>query len=168
MKLSVPYYSQFVDVEDKFWMPRACLPTCLKMILSFKHKAENVPIIELIKKGETEGGYGKSGWFHDSIVNLAKGYGLESYRAEKIENIESLKNSLDKNSPVIVSIIKFILGQTKFHTVVLTGYEEAEGSVSGFYFHDPESTSNDRDRNARFVDIKTFEKEWRKMAIFID
>jgi uncharacterized protein YvpB len=167
MKLLVPYYSQFADVEDRYWMPRACLPSCLKMVLDYHNKTNTPSINDLIKKGEADGGYGKSGWFHDSIVNLAKEYGLDAHREENILGIESLKNSLDKNNPIIVSVTKFILGQTKFHTIVLTGYEEVGGEVSGFYFHDPESTSIERHRESQFVNIETFNKEWRKMAIFI-
>ncbi|MFA6340721.1 MAG: C39 family peptidase [Candidatus Paceibacterota bacterium] len=169
MKLNVPYYSQFIDVSDRYWMPRACLITCLKMVLNYYGKAEDVSIDDLIKKGQDIGGYGKSGWFHDSIVALAKDLGLEVHREEKIDTEEGLlhiKGSIDKNDPVIVSIVKDILGQKKFHTVVITGYEEKDGKISGFYFHDPESTSDERNREAKFVDTDIFKSEWRRMAIF--
>lgn len=171
MKLQAPYYSQFIDVQDKYWMPRACLPTCLKIILAYNKKADDISLDQLILDLNTKGGYGKSGWFHDHIVEYAKGVGLYAYREEKMnedKGVSEIKKTLDEGNLVIVSVIKFILGQTKFHTVVLLGYEEKAGVVSGFYFHDPESTSDDRNREPIFVDIETFKRQWRRMAIFIE
>lgn len=170
MKLKVPYYSQFIDVKDRYWMPRSCLIACTKMVLDFYGKATDISLDDLIKKGNDEGGYGKSGWFHDSIVKLFTEFGLVSHREEKIEienGLAHIKESIDTNEPLIVSIVKDILGQKKFHTVVITGYEEKDGKIIGFYFHDPESTSEDRNREALFVDIEIFKSEWRKMAIFV-
>ncbi|MCR4330440.1 MAG: C39 family peptidase, partial [Patescibacteria group bacterium] len=57
IKLEVPYYSQFLDVEDKYWMPRACGMACAKMVLDF-YKVDTTSLDELIKKGSEEGGYG--------------------------------------------------------------------------------------------------------------
>lgn len=171
MKLQAPYYSQFVDVQDKYWIPRACLPTCLKIILSYNKKSENISLDQLIVDLNAKGGYGKSGWFHDHIVEYAKGVGLYAYREEKMneeKGIAEIKKTLNEGNLVIVSVIKFILGQTKFHTVVLLGYEEKDGIVTGFYFHDPESTSDDRNREPIFVDIGIFKSQWRRMAIFIE
>lgn len=170
MKLKVPYYSQFIDVKDRYWMPRSCLIVCTKMILDFYNKGKDISLNDLISKGNEEGGYGKSGWFHDAIVRLFIEFGLTSHREEKIE-IESglihIKESLDSQNPLIISIVKDILGQKKFHTVVITGYEENDGKITGLYFHDPESTSEDRNREALFVDVEIFKAEWRKMAIFV-
>ncbi len=171
MKLIVPYYSQFIDVQDKYWMPRACLPTCLKIILTYHKKSENTSLDQLIIDLNEKGGYGKSGWFHDHIVEKAKEHGLYAYREEKMnedKGVAEIKKTLDEGNLVIVSVIKFVLGQTKFHTVVLVGYEEKAGAITGFYFHDPESTSDNRNREPFFTDIDTFKRQWRKMAIFIE
>ena len=171
MKLNVPYYSQFTDVQDHYWMPRACLPTCLKIIFEYHGKAKDISLDELIKNLNDAGGYGKSGWFHDAIVAKAKEFGFYAFRQEKmneLNGVTDIKKNLDEGNPVIVSVIKFVLGQTKFHTVVLVGYEEAGGALTGFYFHDPESTSSDHNREPFFVDISTFKKQWRQMAIFIE
>ena len=35
MKLEVPYYSQFLDITDSFWMIRACGATSIKSIGEF-------------------------------------------------------------------------------------------------------------------------------------
>ncbi len=169
--IKIPYYSQFVDVKDHYWVPRACMIACLKMILEYHGKAKDLSIDDLIKKGEAIGAYGKWGWIHDGIITLAHDFGIPAYREEKMnegEGILKIKDSILKKNPPIVSIIKDILGQKKFHTVVIVGYEEKDGKISGFYFHDPESTSEDRNREPIFVDIKTFLNEWRKMAIFFE
>jgi len=165
--LEVPYYSQFYHIKDPFWMPRACGMACVKMVLDF-YKIESLSLIDLIKKGSKEKGYGPSGWFHDYFVELIKGYGLNSHRKEGMgfgDGIEELANYLDDN-PIIISATKFILGQKKFHMVVLTGYRRKNREVQGFYFHDPESTGGDGNKEL-FVGIDDFFREWRRMAIFI-
>ena len=82
------------------------------------------------------------------------------------KGMASIIDALRRNHPVIVSATKHILGQTKFHMVVITGYEEDRGAITGLYYHDPESTTRERGQHL-FVDKETFMREWRKMAIFI-
>jgi len=165
MKLDVPYYSQFLDVSDKKWMPRACGMACVKMILDF-YNAESPELDVLIVEGYKNGGYGKWGWLHDYFVQIFKRFDLGSKRSEGMNNFEELVNELKNGNPIIISAVKHILGQTKFHMVVLTGVEEDDsGNIVGFYYHDPESTDKETGRNI-FVDIETFNNGWRKMAIF--
>lgn len=169
MKLDIPYYSQFLDTSDPYWMPRACGMACLKMVLDFYGK-KTPALLEMCQKGEKEGGYGKSGWFHDYFLKVAHGYGLKAERGEKIGEIMGLQkihDELKDGHPVSVSVTKHILGQTKFHMVALSGYEENEkGQISGFYFNEPESLYPELGKDL-FVDIKDFKRDWRKMAIFI-
>jgi uncharacterized protein YvpB len=176
MKLEVPYYSQFTDVNgDPYWMPRACGMVCLKTILDYHHK-ETPTLLQMCEDGKREGGYGPSGWFHDYFVKVAKGYGLNSERGEKIGEIlglQKIHDELKSGNPVIVSVTKYTLGQKKFHMVVLTGYEENDGiefperkgQLTGFYFNEPESLSSEQGKDL-FVDIKSFKHDWRRMAIF--
>lgn len=174
MKLDVPYYSQFLDIEDRYWMPRACGIVALKMVLDFYLPAQtgkkNIPpIMELVDTCSKAGGYGKSGWFHDALVSLARSFGLEAYRKEKMDiedGTREIINNLREGNPVLVSAVKYILGQTKFHMVVATGFEEKNGVLTGIYYHDPEAIDKLKGRHV-FVDINTFKREWRKMAIFI-
>jgi uncharacterized protein YvpB len=166
--LEVPYYSQFLDVDDKKWMPKSCAIVCLKMILHY-HNDRSLPLMDLIGLGESKGGYGPSGWYHDTLVELAEDYELKARRVEGVnveDGIKDIKSSLEKGNPVIVSAIKYILGQTKFHMVVVTGFEEEDGQITGFYYHDPESADREKGQNI-FTDIKTFTGGWRRMAIFI-
>ncbi len=175
MKLDVPYYSQFLDIDDKYWMPRACGIVALKMVLDFylpagKAGKKDIPsITDLINLCEKAGGYGKSGWFHDSLIALVKNFGFEAYRKEKMDaNIgtEEIVSHLKEGGPVLISAVKYILGQTKFHMVVATGFEEKDGVLAGIYYHDPEAIDGLKGQHV-FVDINTFKREWRKMAIFV-
>jgi uncharacterized protein YvpB len=168
MKLNVPYYSQFLDVDDHYWMPRSCAIACLKMVLDH-HKSEGMSLMELIEDGEKRGGYGPSGWYHDSLIELAEHSGLNAKRVEGVDvekGIKDIADSIRKRNPVIISAVKHILGQTKFHMVVATGFEEKDGEIAGFYYHDPESADREKGQNL-FADINTFIDGWRKMAIFI-
>lgn len=84
-----------------------------------------------------------------------------------ILGFQRVHDELKEGNPVIVSISKYTLGQTKFHMVVLTGYEYNENdSISGLYFNEPEALSLEHGKDV-FVDIKDFRRDWRKMAIFI-
>jgi hypothetical protein len=183
MKLSVPYYSQFLDVEDSFWMLRACGATALKMVAEFQGK-ELPSIVDVCNEAKEKGGYDmQNGWIHDYIVNKAKELGLNAHRTERdLPIIDEIIASLDAGNPVIVSIEKRVLEQKRFHIVVIVGYEKGEVEESGvipdiadsyrlksnscFYYHEPEST--DRNRGAyRSCDIETFKEYWRGKAIFI-
>jgi len=188
MKLDVPYYSQFLDVEDKEWMPRSCSVVCLKMIFDYNSIDKNLSIDDLKQEGVIIGEYTMDGWSHEVLVRLARNHGLHAYRQEfrsqtinisnnsakeseheerlKNEGIEKFVKSLENEELVIVSINKFTLGQEKSHAVLLTGFEKDGEKITGFYYHDPESL--DREKAAHlFVDIKTFKKAWKKFAIFV-
>ncbi len=189
MKLNIPYYSQYRDIKDKYWQKRACGLVCLKMILDFHQKSRCptptflVDLDEFLEIALKKEAFGESGWIHEKLLALAESFGMQAYRKEKMQNEDELKDFLDKGNPVIVSIKakrfspKF---ENKFHQIVLTGYDE-----SGFYYNDPdyqdedpkpsETVTNSLEMNGQvgqggknlFVDKKTFQKYWRKMAIFV-
>jgi uncharacterized protein YvpB len=161
MKLTVPYYSQFVDINDPFWMLRACGVISLKMVCEF-HEKSLPDIITLCDEAKEKGGYDMTnGWVHDYLVSKAKEFGLQAYRKEKITDIQELTNFLDAGNPVIVSVEKRVLEQKRFHMVVLVGYEGDE-----LYYHEPESTDKNRGQY-RVCNRETFMNYWRGMAIFI-
>ena len=185
MKLAVPYYSQFVDVTDPFWMLRACGATSLKMVAEYYEK--DVPdIVTLCEEAKERDGYDMvNGWVHNYIVTKAEELGLQAHRTERETRItDEIIASLELGNPVIVSVEKRVLEQTRFHIIVIVGYEHGErrqafiGDVdpsldafklqptSGFYYHEPEST--DKTRGAyHFCDTETFMNYWRGKAIFI-
>jgi len=186
--LEVPYYSQKLDISDEKWKDKACGITALKMVLDF-FSAKQTPSIDwLIKEMEFVGEHIREGVTHETLVILARNHGFNAYRQEfkshkiniergkvilsKYENelidggvhkiIESLKNEL----PVIVSAVKKFKEEDKPHLVLVVGFEEDANGVVGFYYNDPDSDTVGGGENL-FVDLETFKKYWRKMAIFV-
>ena len=161
MKLSVPYYSQFIDVQDPFWMIRACGATSLKMVCEF-HGKELPDIVTLCNEGKEKGGYDmKNGWIHDYLVAEAKSLGLEAYRKEGLTDMSELMTFLEAGNPVIVSVEKRVLEQKRFHILVLVGFDD-----EGFIYHEPESTDKEKGRY-RKCSFDTFMEYWRGKAIFV-
>lgn len=193
MKLSVPYYSQFVDIQDPFWMLRACGGLCLKMVAEFQG-IEGQDIIDVCNEAKERGGYDmQNGWVHDYLVTKAKELGLQAHRKEGITSLEEIYASLDAGNPVIVSVEKRVLEQTRFHMIVLVGYEkgdESELPITSFsptvatsghlrrssllglspptYLHYHETESTDKEKGKfRSCDEATFLHYFRGKAIFI-
>ena len=176
MKLNVPYYSQYLDVTNTMWQPRACGIACLKMILDTDY-ARSLTLDEMIDQGCAIGAHGEYGWKHAGLVALARQYGTKLSRAEwrhgdtksqdelNEEGIQFLITHLRSGRPAIVSAIKKFQEADKFHMMVLTGFEEKEGVVIGFYYHDSDFQVRGEGENL-FVSIDTFRSKWRRMAIF--
>jgi len=176
MKLSIPYYSQYINVNDPEWQPRACGVVCLKMLLDSKH-TQTTSLDEMIVQGDAIGAYGKSGWEHDGLVALAKQYGVKLERVEwrqsddrnsdelNEEGINVILRQLEAGSPVIVSAIKNFEVKNKFHMVLIVGVEIEEGIVKGFYYHDSDSYTETKGAY-QFVPFGIFSTAWRRMAIF--
>jgi ABC-type bacteriocin/lantibiotic exporter with double-glycine peptidase domain len=160
MKLGVPYYSQFVDLPDPFWMLRACGATCLKMVAEY-HKIDAPDIVTLCNEArEREGYHMTNGWVHEYLVTKAKELGLQAYRKEGLENFDEIIVSLNAGNPVIVSVEKRVLEQTRFHMIVVVGYED--GKV---LYHEPESTDKNRGQY-RECTQEVFMEYFRGKAIF--
>ena len=176
--LSVPYYSQKIDVSNPHWKERACGILCLKMVLDFL-RAKTPPSDEFIQRGVTSGAYGEWGWMHEGLVSVASLFGItmkrkefrsqDSVEAGKLLNkgIDELVLSIEKGKPVLISAIKKWVETKKFHMMVLVGFEMDEGVLKGFYYHDPDAHTPHEGKD-QFVPIETFKKHWRRMAIFVD
>src|SRR3990172_1948517 len=65
--LSVPYYSQKIDVSNPHWKERACGILCLKMVLDFL-RVKTPPSDEFIQRGVTSGAYGEWGGMHEGLI----------------------------------------------------------------------------------------------------
>lgn len=161
MKLSVPYYSQFVDIQDPFWMLRACGACCMKVVAEYQGK-EVPDIIVLCNEAKDRGGYDMTnGWVHDYLVTKAQELGLTAYRKEGLENLEEIKASLDQGNPVIVSVEKRVLEQKRFHIIVVVGYENGQ-----IVYHESESTDKARGQY-RVCTEEIFLDYFRGKAIFV-
>ena len=161
MKLSVPYYSQFVDIVDPFWMVRACGAASFKMVAEFQ--GATVPdLVTFCNEAKDRGGYDMTnGWVHDYLVTKAQELGLEASRKEGLLSVDELATSLQEGNPVIISVEKRVLEQKRFHMIVLVGYEDGM-----FFYHEPESTDEDKGQY-RSCDTDTLMSYWRGKAIFI-
>lgn len=169
MKLDVPYYSQFADVKDPYWQSRACGMACLKMVLEY-HGMSAPSLEEMAKKGKDEGGHTPSGWRHDYSLEVATRHGLSARREEKMDvssSLELFRELLHEGEPIIVSVFRNFSEKNKFHQVVLTGFEEKEGALLGFYCHDPDAPDKEQKKHL-FVPLEIFADNWRRMAIFIE
>lgn len=166
MKLEVPYYSQFVDITDSFWMLRACGACALTMTVE-AHGVRVPDILTLCNEAKDKGGYDmENGWLHDYLVTKAQELGLEAYRKEGITDVVEIIDYLKKSNPVIVSVEKRVLEQKRFHMIVLVGYEEKDGTVTDFYYHESESTDKEKGKY-RVCTAETFLEYFRGKAIFI-
>ena len=147
-KLDIPYYSQYDDVKDEHWKPRACGAVCLKMVLDFMKPSET-SVSDFVLSANERGAFGEYGWIHQELINVAKNFGVSLERKE------------------------FKSEEKKFHTVVLTGFKEDEQELKGFYYNDPDYEGEDPNPSGGqggenlFVDINTFKKYWRRLAIFV-
>lgn len=200
MKLETPYYSQFADVHDSFWMIRACGGICLKIVAEYhlpvddpnREGAEVPDILSLCNEAKERGGYNmQNGWVHDYIVMKAKELGLQAYRKEGITNIDEIISFLDSGNPVIVSVEKRVLEQTRFHMIVIVGYEQIETSQihtdpsdntsetaselsptshlppsAYLYYHESESTDKEKGQYHK-CSKEVFLEYFRGKAIFI-
>jgi hypothetical protein len=161
MKLSVPYYSQYADIQDPFWMLRACGAVSLKMVAEFQGVA--IPnLLALCNEAKDRGGYDMAnGWVHDYLVMKAKELGLQAERKEGMTDVEELIAFLESGNPVIASVEKRVLEQKRFHILVLVGFDD-----EGFIYHEPESTDKEKGQY-RTCTFDTFMEYWRGKAIFI-
>lgn len=177
MILNVPYYSQFLDVEDPQWKARSCGIACLKMAMDY-YKPSKESLIDLIKEGVAKGGYCQYGWIHDILVQMAKEKGFKAsrkdYKSQEVKEreklgkiaIKEITSCIKNNQPVIVSAIRNFSELNNFHLVILTGLKKKGRGIAGFYYNDPDSQSREAGKN-KFVPIETFKKYWRKMSIYI-
>lgn len=194
-KIDIPYYSQHTNVKGDYWQKRSCAIVCLKMIFDFyknqNEKCDSPSIENLIREGIRIKGLDKNkDWMHNKIVMLLRNHGINSYQQEfKSMNIdvdnekESLSDyserilndglakiikSIENKKPILVSANKHFEIEKRFHMVILSGYKKDEkGELKGFYYIDPDYDDVEEGKNL-FVNMKTFKKHWRRMAIFVE
>ncbi|MCL5093635.1 MAG: C39 family peptidase [Patescibacteria group bacterium] len=149
-----------------------------------------------LRKGATKGG----GWVYSGLVRTLQFYGynawrrhffilpkdlnvfkeegvgeksLDGYKKQVLSEIEiSFKNSLDKGLPFLVSIFKDLGSKKSPHLIVITGYREKDGKLTGLFINDPHNPKNGAKNRPlhknQFISIADFVKIWRKTALFIE
>lgn len=101
------------------------------------------------------------------------GKSLNCYRTQVFaEVVKTFKDSIDAGNPILVSIIKNLGRKQSPHLVVVTGYEETKGNITGFYINDPNNPKNyggkRKDCKNQLIPFGDFCKTWRKTAIFVE
>lgn len=172
IKSNVPFFSQYSDEIDEEWRNRSCGIAALKMVMDFLRKEDNANLsaMKLIRMGIKKNGYGKNGWTHSALVEIAKDFGISARQKEFKKNpnlgCRLLIKSLRRNLPVLVSAVKNFRETDKFHIVLLTGIKINNfGKVKGFFYHDPDA--HEVYGAHRFATVNLFMEHWRKMAIFV-
>ncbi len=165
MVLDVPFISQLTDIEDRYWINRACGAVSLAMVLAYHHQ----PILDLqefMADAKEKGGFTQeSGWFYAYLENTAKEKGFTTAIREGVTS-EDLLVELRGGNPVIISVVKRLFGKERGHILVLTGFEMARDEIKGFYYNDPESLY-ERTGKGQFVLLDDFEADWKKRALII-
>jgi uncharacterized protein YvpB len=145
--LTVPYYSQRLDVRRSLWRPRACGVVALKMAMEYINQKQKIKIKNKIPNIDQLVDLGVAihardpihGWIHNGLVVIAKLNGFKrSYRKEwqiQIKNkngkvtidekeaqkgIRYIVGLLRHDTPVLVSM----MSRTGGHLVVVTGFQE--------------------------------------------
>lgn len=188
-KLNISFYSQHSDDIESEWQDKSCGIACVKMALSYTGKESKASSMDLIKEGRYIGGYNPlHGWSHDALVNILRNYGLPAYRQEfrshsvnpseknstkstyeeKLVSvgIGKIIQSIEKGSPVIISVKEGFDKNNSTHLILLVGFKTEDSSVTGFFYFDP-NTSQDEGIEPQFMTLERFNSNWRKLAIFV-
>jgi hypothetical protein len=194
MKINVPFYPQKWDLsrwrqlgfksfeEAQYWEKSSCGILCLKMAIDsfLLSQAQSISpsIAEYIKKGVEMGAYKDSvGWSHEGLARLAKEFGFSADNREGV-NISDLREILDKNVPLIVSIKWAFENQKslkekvffwkKFggHLALVVGFEEERGGLKGFYVHHT-SLIPEYNWEYRFIPIKKFQEGFTGRCVML-
>ena len=123
---------------------------------------------------------------HDIIVFVAHNHGVPAYKeefksvsvdlkeksfsfnpdGEKMREfgISKIIKTLKEEGLSIASVAPNFSTNRESHLVLLTGFEEKNGELTGFYYHNPDDRGGES--KGLFVDMGDFREKWRKMAIF--
>lgn len=186
--LDVPFVSQYSVERDIDGLSRTCGLACVNKIIDFA-TGENISLGDLVAEGKmVKGAYEPGiGWNHKALVAMLRNHNVGAYSEEfkavfndiksgEVKDSPYLNDHLDRGirkiakeveegRPVIVSGIKGWKEEDKPHMMLVLGFETLDGSISGFYYHDPDDENIDGRNN--FIDVTTFRNKWRRFAIFL-
>jgi hypothetical protein len=170
-KVPVPYKSQYLHIEDKTYALTACGMTCLYMVLEFfatqkeTKSPKNLEVMIVEARHNPDAYLEGIGWKHDFFVKLAQEHGLQSFRKEKMEDLNLIKTYLSMGFPVIISVERRCLSVVSYHMVVLTGYQKDEHDNVVFTYNEPASLEQEKAEHRQCTEEEVLHF-WRKKAIF--
>lgn len=181
--MTVPYCSQYRDIESKNWKSKACSICCLWMGLKYLKNDFNLSQDELLEEGLYINAFIDPGfWKHDRLTILSHNYGVPAYTEEFKSipfgketkyasqvldyGVEKIFNFVkENNGVVIVSIPKDFKYFDKPHSILIHNVLEGDGEKY-FIYHDTEKENEESGANLK-VNIKEFREKWRRLAIFL-
>ena len=159
---SVPFYSQFRDIDSPKWQKVGCGIASLAMIIDF-YKPNAVSANALLKKGIAAGAYDyNAGWIYAGLIGLSRQYGLDgayyNFTAFDSEVAYTKLSQHLKSDPVIASVhYKFDPKSTIPHLVVLNDIKDDR-----IYYNDPAAKTG-----GQSISKADFLKAWKKKIIDI-
>lgn len=141
--------------EFSYWAWRSCGICGVQMVLETElGKDFRKKIMDLVNEGLELGGYDVStdvGWYHNSLVELARHYGLTAQTHKLVPSIE-IALEIQKRNYVLASIKSEHGG----HLLLVYGYKVGEkGELAGFLVHDPDNYQSTGE--AKFINLKEYE-----------
>lgn len=133
-KLVLSYYSQYLDTRPDLQLT-SCGMVSLYMILLYykKNRKSSIRIPSLtylIDLGIKEKGKVSNGWVHDYLVGVAYRYKVVARRKNTI-TVEFIRERIDMQTPLIISVVRKCLVSVSTHMVVVVGYSD-----TGIFFLD--------------------------------
>lgn len=159
---SVPFFSQFRDIDSPKWQKVGCGIASLAMIIDF-YKPNAVSANALLKQGVAAGAYNyNAGWIYAGLIGLSRQYGLDGayYNLTTLNSETAYATLLQhlKSGPVIASVhYKFDPKSTIPHLVVLSSIEGDR-----VYYNDPAAKAG-----GQSISKTDFLKAWKKKIIDI-
>ncbi|PIR45217.1 MAG: hypothetical protein COV10_00515 [Candidatus Vogelbacteria bacterium CG10_big_fil_rev_8_21_14_0_10_51_16] len=187
MHLPVPYISQQQSATDPYWKERACAIAAIKMMGDFLVPGRLPSVDELIREGESIGGFTSHGWSHAHLVILLRNHGFPAYSQEfrtadpaalpayqagyysdaLLEHgVSKIIGEINSGRPAIVSVPGRQRLPGKTHMVLVIGYEGVTTNPHTLIVHDPDT--NGLPGETRRIPVTNFRVEWRRFAIFTD
>lgn len=141
--------------EFSYWAWRSCGIAGLQMVLTTELGDRfQKTTIDLVREGLKLDGYDIQldvGWYHKSLVKLAKAYGIQG-RTKKFIPSSEIALEIWEGNYVLASI----RSERGGHLLLLYGIKISKNrSLEGFYVHDPSNFL--RDGEARFISKEEFD-----------
>jgi hypothetical protein len=164
--LTLPRYSQYLDVADPTWQPRACGIVALKTVFDYWSGIHDTPTMNaLIQEGLALNGFIPGiGWKHQALVDIAHahGYAAKRYDWSKDDPVEAWERlcAKIKNGPAIASIhMNLCPTSPDGHLVVVHTINAI------VHYHDP--ARKDRNQISQETSTANFVNGWKRRVILI-
>lgn len=160
---TVPFFSQFKDIDSPKWQKAGCGITSLAMMIEY-YKPDTVDVNTLLQEGLDDDAFSSKagGWTYAGLIEVAEKYGLTGSSYDYMSDgskvaLAELRKSLS-DGPVIASIhYKFQPNNKISHLIVVNGIDGDK-----VYYNDPAAPEGQLS-----VSLKTFLGAWKKRFVVV-